>query len=273
MSAADTALVDRLELAWSRLRDLGAGLDDAGWSAATECPGWDVKDNVAHLAGLERRLLAGAPAPEAGTPLSVVQDELRRWNDADVEARRPWPGSRVLADFEEVTAARLAALRAYSDDDFAAPTWTPVGAGQARDLLGFRILDTWVHDQDIRRALGRPGHQEGPVAEHTLARLVGGLPLVVGKRVSPPEGTTIAFNLSGPAFPAGRRVAVGITGGRARLLPDPPAEATAVLGLEEDDFVRLTCGRGDPEAILANVSVTGDKALARRVARHLNFMP
>ena len=35
-------------------------------------------------------------------------------------------------------------------------------------FLQLRVLDNWLHEQDIRRALGMPGHLGGPAAEPRL---------------------------------------------------------------------------------------------------------
>src|SRR5262249_46338074 len=51
-----------LDSVWSDIADLCDGLSDAQWDTLTECPGWTVKDNVAHMIGTER-MLAGDQAP------------------------------------------------------------------------------------------------------------------------------------------------------------------------------------------------------------------
>lgn len=286
----DATLVDLLELAWRRLGDLCTGLAEPDWAAPTDCPAWTVKDHLAHIAGTEARLL-GRPAPEHTPPDTAhVRNEIGEWNEVDVDWRRPWPSPQTLAEFEEVTAARLEALRSYTAEDFDRDSWTPAGPGKVRDFLAIRILDIWIHDQDIRRALGRPGHRDGPVAEHTMGRLFAGMPFVVGKRVAPPDGTTVVFEVTGPA---GRTMAIGVEGGRAKPLPAPPGPGvspvppgdpgvspaptapTVVLTMDQDAFVRLACGRGDPKALLAEraVAISGDEALGRAVAESMNFMP
>src|ERR1700730_3920954 len=86
-----------------------------------------------------------------------------------------------------VTERRMVALRAMTSDGWEAPTDTPVGPGTYALFMEIRIFDCWVHEQDIRRALDRPGHLEGPIADVAMARLSGSLGFVVGKRVGAPE--------------------------------------------------------------------------------------
>lgn len=85
-----------------------------------------------------------------------------RANEVGVDARRAMSGAAVFDEFSQVTAERLAQLRRLTPDDLAAQTATPVGPGTVADLLTLRVMHSWSREQDIRRAVGRPGHSEGP---------------------------------------------------------------------------------------------------------------
>ena len=52
-----------------------------------------------------------------------------------------------------------------------------------------------MHEQDIRRAIGRPGGYDSPVAAHVLRTFGRALPMVVGKRVAPPAGTIVRLDV------------------------------------------------------------------------------
>ena len=155
--------------------------------------------------------------------------------------------------------------------DFGTETWTPIGPGTVRDLLPFRVFDSWVHEQDVRRALARPGDVATAGAALSLDRIEGVMPMVVGKKVAPPDGTVVAFTVSGPV---GRAFAIEVAGRRAGFLDSVPAAPTVHLAMATDTFVRLASGRGDPESILAagDVTLTGDPALGRAVAEQMNFL-
>src|SRR4030095_1824091 len=92
-----------------------------------------------------------------------------------------------------------------------------------RSFLPIRIFDNWVHEQDIRRAVGRPGHFAGPVAEHALERVARAMSFVVGCKVRPSPDTTVVFEVTGPL---GRTLALGMEGERAMPLDPPPAVPT-----------------------------------------------
>ena len=215
-------------------------------------------------------MLLGRPAPEHEVPgdLAHVKNDAGRTNERFVDSRRGYTGAEALEEFQEVTEARLAQLRGFGPDDFGAESWTPVGPGTLRDLLPFRVFDAWVHEQDMRRAVEQPGHLEGPVAEVAMARLTGSLPFVVGKKVSPPDGTTVVVDLRPPL---GGRYTV-VVEGRARFADDAPAQPTATIRTDGETFARLACGRLGAAALAGLVTVDGDEALGWRVVEALNIL-
>ncbi len=268
--ASDQVLVDQLGYVWTSLGTLGGTLNEGEWKTPTDVPGWTVQDNLVHVTALEWMLL-GRPAPDHTVPdgLPHVKNDVGRTNERFVDSRRGYSGSDALAEFQEVTAERLAQLRGFGADDFGADSFTPVGPGTVRDLLPFRIFDAWVHEQDMRRAVNRPGHLDGPVAEMAMGRLTGALPFVVGKKVAPPDGTTVVVDLGSPL---GGTYGV-VVEGRARFLDQPPAQPTVTIRTDGETFARLATGRLDPAAALAGpVTIEGDEALGRRVVEELNIL-
>src|SRR4051794_14298625 len=153
-----------LEQVWDSMTELGETLDESAWKAPTECPGWTVQDNLVHITALERFIL-GDPLPTEDVPdLPHIRNDVGRSNERWIASRRAWTGAEALAEFRVAPAARLDALRALDDDGFAAPSWTPMGEGTVHELLGFRIFDSWVHEQDMRRAVERPGDLDSAAA-------------------------------------------------------------------------------------------------------------
>ncbi len=268
--SSDEELVDGLDVVWTSLADLGAALSEREWLTDTECPGWTVQDNLAHIVGIEAVIL-GRPNPDhepTGGP--HIKNDIGAGNEIWVDWYRHRPSAEVLADFGAITRERITMLRA-PEHDFGAEMWTPIGPGTVRDLLPFRVFDSWIHEQDMRRALGRPGDIDSAPARSSLDRIDAVMPMIVGKRVAPPDGTVVAFTVEGPV---GRTFAIAVTGGRAAFCDSVPVEATVHLTINTDTYVRLATGRGDPESILATgaVSLTGDIALGRSVAQQMNFL-
>src|SRR4029453_4454325 len=128
---------------------------------------------------------------------------------------------------------------------------TPVGPGSMRDLWHIRIFDAWIPQQDMRRAVKRPGELEGPGAEHAVGRVAMAMP-----------GS------------AGRTVGVGTGGGRAPILDEIPVPPTVRLSLDVETFTCLGCGRWNPTATLQQrkVQITSDTALGQVVVAQMNII-
>jgi uncharacterized protein (TIGR03083 family) len=268
----DPELVDALAAVWNDMAELCASLTEDEYATLTDCPGWSVKDNLAHILAIEAMLL-GDPAPEVELPddLSHVKNDVGRMNEAWVEVRRGGTGADVLAEFRAITGRRLAVLRALAPEDFAADSWTPMGPGTVSDLLGHRLFDSWAHDLDIHHALGRVADFDSPGAIEFLQRIADAMPFVIGKKVKPGDGATVVFHIEGPFEPT---VAIGVIDGRAKLLDAPPDSPTVALRMDDDTFSRLGLGRGNPADVAAHgrVRMEGDVALGQRVLENMNFM-
>ncbi|HUI02203.1 MAG TPA: maleylpyruvate isomerase family mycothiol-dependent enzyme [Acidimicrobiales bacterium] len=273
---------------WGAIDALLRGLEASEWELPTECPGWTVRDVVSHLVGTERSLL-GDPEPERPSPAPAhVRNPVGAGNEAWVAARRSRPGAEVAEEFRAVTGRRLSELRAAPAERFAAPGPSPVGVVPYREFMHVRVMDCWVHEQDIRVATGRPGHDDGPAARLSLDRLASGLPFVVGKQAAAPEGSAVTVDVRGPLA---RRVDIVVRDGRA-VVRDAPVSGGApgrpddtvhsddtvhpdvTLHMDTDTFWRLTCGRmtGDAARHAGLVTLDGDGDLGDRVLGAMAFM-
>lgn len=262
-------VVDLQEAQLRSLDDLCSTLTPEEWGRPTDCPGWSVQDNLSHIVGTERMIL-GHPAPEHDPgSKSWVRNPIGAGNEVQVDFRRSWPPEKVLEEFREVSGERIKAIRALTEEDLKGESWTPIGEGTVADLLAIRVMDMWVHEQDMRRAVDKPGNLEGPVAEHCFGRHSMALPFVVGKKVAPPEGTTVVFEVTGPA---GGTVAIGTDGKRANRLDAVPGDPTVKLTMDLETFNRLCTGRGDPAELGKRVEIEGDPALGDQVVAQMNFM-
>lgn len=251
--------------AWDSIEALCAGLDDAQWTRPTECPGWTVKDVVSHLIGIEAMMIGRPATAHRAAPVAHVRNLLGEMNEHEVDARRGRTGPEVLAEWREIAVIQRGRLAAADDDWFATPTDTPAGPGTFEDFTAIRTLDAWVHEQDIRRAIGRPGHDTGPAAELTIDRLARQLPMVVGKRAAAGEGRSAAVVLDGPVS---RRWTVAVSGGRGAFADVAAPDATVAMG--SGHFVALATGRCGPES--ADWTASGDAELAARIVSSLNVM-
>jgi uncharacterized protein (TIGR03083 family) len=269
--ASSEAVIESLAEVWASVADACRDLDDGQWALPTDCPGWSVQDQLSHLIGVERTLL-GDPAPSPVSPVpGYVKNPIGEMNEAWIESYRQLSGSEVLAEFVEVTDRRLAALRGFPPDKFDEVGWSPIGQVPYRDFMGTRVLDSWTHEQDIRRAVDRSGGRNGAGEKHILTQCAGAMSFVVGKKVGPPDGTTVLFEVSGAL---GRPVPVVVEEGRAYVRPELPSDPTVTLTMDQEAFWRLGFGRLSSADVLASgeVRLSGDAALGERVLESMNFM-
>jgi len=271
-AASEEPAIRLLEVVWGSIAELGAGLDETDWKRASELPGWSVQDNLSHIVGTERTM-RGDPTPDNDPPGDHVRNPIGELNEHWVEHYRPMSGAQLLAEFDRLRAERVAELRALPPARFDEIGPTPVGNAPFREFLSVRVFDSWIHEQDMRRPLGRPGHLTGPVVELSMGRMASAMPYVVGKKVGAPDGTVVVFDITGSddaAAPGPIAVAVE---GRAALV-EPPPDPDVRLRLDLTAFTALSTGRWDPASALADGVVTfdGDEALGRRVVEQMSFM-
>lgn len=265
-------VIATLEAEWASIAALAATFTDEEWELPTALPGWSVKDNVSHVIGIERSLL-GDPAPEVDTSHieRVAGDPFASMIEGWVEARRGTPGPDVAAELDEVVVRRLDQLRAMTDEDFERVGWSPVGEVPYRRFMVVRVFDCWMHEQDMRRAVGREGNLDGPAAEVALGHFTNALGFVVGKKAGAPQGSSVVFETTGPVP---RTYAVAVDG-RAQLVEPAPDDPTVTIVLPLTTLVALGGGRWDADEARAagGLTMTGDTDLGERVLANLGFTP
>jgi uncharacterized protein (TIGR03083 family) len=274
MTSDETRLRSYVDIWATAVADVVAllrSLDEDDWSRPTDCPGWDVKAVAAHLAHLES-VLAGHPQDHVEVPQAAhVVSLTGAYTEQGPLARASWTPEAIVDELESSAATRLAELRADPPADAAgAPPRTPADAAWPWEtLLSNRPLDVWMHEQDIRRAVGRPGGLDGPAAAHVVRVFARSLGFVVGKRVAPPAGTSVLLDVAGPV-PLRTAVVVG-EDGRAGTPAVEPADPTVTLRMGVEAFTVLSGGRRDPADV--DVTVEGDQRLGARVLAALAVTP
>lgn len=266
--------IDALATCFSTLSALGTHLSEAEWKTATDLPGWSVQDNLSHLVAIERTL-QGLPATDhRAAPVDYVRNPIGEMNENEIDSRRHLTGSQVLEEWNAISQQRLATLRSADDAYFDAPAMTPTGPGTVADFLHIRVLDCWVHEQDMRRAVGVPGHLSGPAAELTIDRLIRTIPIVVGKRAGTPEGATVVIDITADPVLGGvrRHIVCTVTNGRAHTVDVEPASAMATLTMDTETFLVLATGRRSLDDVASRVTFEGDTEHAARIASQLNMM-
>ena len=144
-------------------------LSPSDWSNETACPGWTVHDVAAHILGTDLRNLSGGR--EEYSPPGQMTEEPETWadlvalvnrlNEEWVRATRwigpvtlrellEFTGRRVQEYFLSVSLAESKIVVSWANPD-PAPNWLHI----AREYT-----ERWVHQQQIRDAVERPGLTE-----------------------------------------------------------------------------------------------------------------
>lgn len=265
------AYVEAWQHSAGQLVELGRGLSGDEARLPTDLPGWDVHDVFAHLAAIEGAL-AGEPDPPGGPmPFLDIRAVAPAYTARGVQARRDASTVDVVDELARHVTTRAAMLAADPPEDPSGrPPHAPAGPGwDWRTLLRNRAIDVWTHEQDIRRAVRRPGNLSGPGALVTVGSFAFALPYVLGKRVAPEPGTTVVWEVTGPvAFTAA--IAVG-DDGRAAALPEPPGRVDTLLRTDTETFAMLGAGRREPARL--EVEIAGDADLAARILGSMRLTP
>jgi uncharacterized protein (TIGR03083 family) len=266
--AAVQPTIDKLDETWRSISELGATLTEAEWKLPTDNPSWTVQDNLSHMIGTERRLEGLSGTNHRAADTAHVRNEIGMANEHEVDSRRGETGARVLEEWNEIVERRLSTLRAGDEAYYTTPTITPTGPGTIADFLHIRVMDCWVHEQDMRRAVGKPGHLSGACAEHSVDRLIRTLPIVVGKRAAAPEGSTVVIDITGPVE---RTLPVTVTAGRAAIVPTVPDDVLTTVSMDSETFIVLATGRAT-SGERAGWTVSGDETIGLAVVSQLNMM-
>ncbi|MDO0927161.1 maleylpyruvate isomerase family mycothiol-dependent enzyme [Streptomyces sp. TG1A-8] len=108
------------------------------------CPGWSVRDVLAHCSAALTRVVQGRFEQGVFSPES---------NARDIAERADWPNARIVDELERGMTAAGPVI---------------AGADGALDRIGF---GEWVHAGDVREAWGEPGAYAGPGLADALALL------------------------------------------------------------------------------------------------------
>ena len=264
-------IVEALDETWTSIELLMREQPPTAYDAATSCPGWSVRDVLSHLLGFEM-MLRGAPVPQFEGPWpEYVRNPIGELNEAFVADQRGQPGVEVLNRFIDAAQQSLVTLRGLDTAEWEKVGWSPEGERPYHRFQETRVLDSWIHLQDIRDALLQPADDHGKGEEIVVNRFEAALPYVVGKKMRAPEGSLVRINLVGRLA---RSITLGVTEGRAEPVAVtaqiPTIEITTPVAL----FWRRAAGRISAEAFLAAsaTEVRGDRAMAGALAEALRIM-
>ena len=154
----------------------------------------------------------------------------------------------------------------------------PFGRTTASRAMMLRASDIWVHEQDIRTAVGRPGDLDSPAAAVFVAAVIRAFPRVVARDAKVPVGHAVIIDVTGPVVArAGARVVLDerrrpfgeelFTGeSHDEDTASAPTETTSIV-MSTDAMTRRAAGRRSVADLV--FSVTGDADVAHDVLENL----
>jgi len=107
----------------------------------------------------------------------------------------------------------------------------PAGQDTYGRFMRIRTFDCWLHEQDIRDAVGKPGGEDGAAAALALDEMAGAAGYIVGKKAAP----------------------------------------TVTLTMPAGVFARLGGGRVDPSTLRDQVAIDGDAELGERIVANMAY--
>jgi uncharacterized protein (TIGR03083 family) len=243
------------------------------WEEPSPCAGWWNRDVVAHMAGQDTaaaQLFRGDPAVELdayrGTLTSEDTFTVDGLNAYLVNNRSGLPYRDVLATWGQAAQAALAyaALlsdEAWSDERF---PWL-LGAIAARYLVQSRVVEWWVHGEDIRASAGL-----GPQIQHwpiflTVDMGVRMLPWTLGEAGFDLQGMSVQIDLEGAGEGSWHW---GLGAGEP---PPPDKKADAFIQGRAPQFALVAAHRIPVDDVLdsGNVVLGGEADIAELVMRHI----
>lgn len=268
---------DRAELIriWSdeisTIIDLVTPLTEQQWSAPTPCPGWSVGDLVAHLSDIEQ-MLAQESRPEHEPDwdrLPHATGPIGRFTEVGVDWRRGRSPQEVIDELRETRDRRRAQIDATPEG---AEVMSPLGRPSTLErVLRMRILDSWVHEQDIRDATALPGGMTSDAAIVTLQQFLEGLPKVWAKQAGAPTGAVLHLVITDVGRGVEAWASVDDAGQGVACAPADQPDVTVSLGWE--DYLALSAGRV-PSSVLRNrIHVEGDVALGDQLLQSMTITP
>jgi uncharacterized protein (TIGR03083 family) len=250
-----------------------SGLTEDEWGRATACPGWAVKDVALHLLGVNLGNLSvqrdGFVDPWWASAGEDVVASLNAWNERWVVAARLL-SPRLLCELLRVTGE--AASRYFAGLDPAAPGPVVWWAGPDPAPMWLHVAreytERWVHQQQIRDAVGRPGLKERRYLAPILAAFVHALPRAL-RSVPAAEGTVVRLVIAGDA--GGRWIAVR-DADRWLLGEDAGQEAAATVTVDQDVAWRLWTRSMTPDEAMPPIRTEGEPELTARVLEMVSIM-
>jgi uncharacterized protein (TIGR03083 family) len=265
------------------LLDLLSSLRPNQWNAPTVCAGWSVKDIAAHLLADDLGRLARGRDGHAAAAFAPAAPEdiegqllqfINRQNEAWVAAAYRlspvllidllrWSGGETQAYFESLDMFKMGEPVTWAGPELA-PVWFDI----AREYT-----ERWIHQSQIRDAIGAPALTEPRLFLPLLDTLVRALPHTF-RETEAPEGTHVRLEIGGVGAQGLAPLPWSLVrdAGRWSLYDSCPNEAAATVRMDGDTAWHLFTNGISKEEALARVRIEGDVRLGGKVLETVSII-
>ena len=268
MTAEMQSLLDAYDDALHSFHQLASTVRDDQWRLPTACPGWTVREQVAHVLALELQLGGEPLPPRLDTYPPHVRNPSGEHMENGIAALRDVEPADLVARLGVAVDEHLAQLRATDLEPETVVVGTLGSPVPLARFLPIRVLDVWTHGEDVRRAVGVEPSTTGLATQVARDQTMAFLPFFATERAQVPAGSSYAIDAPGP-LGGQLTVVVGEDG------PEPSdgvrEDATVTLRMSDATLMLLACGRLRPAD--ADVEVVGDQDLGGRLLGALAIAP
>lgn len=180
-----------------------AELDGDAWDAPTPCPAWSVHELTVHLVHDDLRRLSGDRDGHTGawvdaSSLDRLVAGLDQLNEQWVEAMVPTLSPRLTRELLQWSAGPTEEHLLGRDPDALESSVAWAGSGPHPNWLDVarEYTERWVHQQQIREAVGRPGLIDERFAAPVVETFARGLPAVLPPAAGSEQ--VVAVRVTGP---------------------------------------------------------------------------
>lgn len=247
------------------LLELLASLDAEHWRLETPCPGWTVHELALHLLHDDLRRLSAQRDGHVGVRLPAsTLDELAggldhvnvRWVAEVAPSISPRLTCELLELLAVPTEQHLTSLVLESPGDTVA--WAGPGPHPNWLDVAREYTERWVHQQQIRIAVSRPGLEGREFVEPVVDTFARALPASLPRR---PDGTEVQLRVSSPFT----RTWALRSCDAGWQFTEPSVDPDASVDLSASMFWQRAVRMIDREHVRNHGSVSGDRELGTRL--------
>lgn len=256
------------------LIELLTGLSEDEWEKPTAAGSWTVKEIAQHLLGgdmgvlsrkRDRYLFSGSPIKDWDELVALINELNAVWVKATSRL-----SPRLLCDLLRLTGDQISeyyqSLDPFSMGD--PVDWAGAGPAPVWLDLAREYTERWHHQQQIRDAVGKPGHKEPRYMRPVIDAFVRALPRTY-RNVEAEDAALVKLTITGQS---GGSWFILREGGQWNLYLDVEREPVAEVAIDEDTAWRLFTKGVKRDEARKKASIRGDQSLGAKALEMISII-